>query len=468
MRHLILNLHKIILPPYHLAMPISTYLHSQLDRYINEIVELCAQPSVSARGEGIRECADLTAQILSRHGLTVRKFETPGNPILVAQATGQSPRALLFYNHYDVQPPEPLAQWTSPPFEPTLRDGALYARGARDDKGELICRLAAVDAIRATHNGVLPCGVTFVVEGEEEIGSPHIAQFVRDHADLLRSQAAIWEEGGTDGEGRPYTVLGCRGLLYVELAVELLATDAHSGGAHILPNAAWHLLRALSSLKDDAERILIPGFYDQARPPTELDLRLLDAMPDSETQLRENYAVRDFVNGLRGKALNRALFNPTCNIAGLTAGYQEPGLKTIIPARATAKVDFRLVPDQSPDDIFEKLRNHLDQTGFNTVAQTKVAAVWPYKAPADDPFVQLTARAGEAAYGLPYQMSPTAGGTTPVYAFAEPLGGIPVVTAGVGNGNQNRAHAPDEHIRVVDFINAAKQIAYILEGFPNL
>lgn len=447
---------------------IDAFLSKGLDGYIAETAELCRQPSVSARGEGIRECAALVTQVFARRGFTVQTFETAGNPVIVAQAKGDSPRTLMFYNHYDVQPPEPLELWTTPPFAPTVRDGALYARGTRDDKGEIVARLAAVDAVRAAHGGTLPCGITFVVEGEEEIGSPHIAEFVRDHTDLLACQGAIWEEGGTDAEGRPYTNLGCRGLLYVEFSVETLGMDAHSGGAHILPNAAWRLLRALTSLKGPDERVLIPGFYDEAQPPTPLDVSLMEKMPADAEKTKAMYGAKHLVNDVTGTAISQAVFNPTCNIAGLTAGYQGEGLKTVIPAKATAKVDFRLVPWQNPEDIFAKLRAHLDAQGFTDVALKKVAAVWPYKAPADDPFVRLTAAAGEAAYGLPYQLTPTAGGTTPVYAFANPLGDIPVVSAGVGYGFNNRSHSPDEHVRLEDFLKATRHIARIVEGFGGI
>lgn len=445
-----------------------SYLQSNLNNYISEISELCAQPSISARGEGIRECAALLVKIFERHGFSVCQFETAGNPVIVAHCDGDSDRTLLFYNHYDVQPPEPLELWTTPPFEPTIREGALYARGTRDDKGEIVARLAAADAVRTANNGRLPCGLTFVVEGEEEIGSPHIAQFVREHSEILKCQGAIWEEGGSDSEGRPYTNLGCRGLLYVELSVSTLTLDAHSGGAHLLPNAAWRLLRALATLKDNAERILIPGFYADAQPPTPLDLKLMEVMPADAAKLKDQYGAKELVNNVSDKAINLAIFNPTCNIAGLTAGYQGEGLKTIIPAQASAKIDFRLVPWQNPDDIFDKLRSHLDAQGFADVTLKKLAAVWPYKAPADDPFVQLTARTGEEAYGLPYQLTPTAGGTSPVYAFANPLGNIPVVSAGVGYGFNNRSHAPDEHVRLADFLKAARHIAGIVSRFGEL
>jgi acetylornithine deacetylase/succinyl-diaminopimelate desuccinylase-like protein len=443
------------------------FLQANLDKFIQETAELCAQPSVSARKEGLWECADLVVQILERHGFQVQKFETPGNPVIVGHADGESARTMLLYNHYDVQPPEPLELWTTPPFQPTLRNGALYARGAADDKGEFIARLAAVEAVRNAHGGSLPCGVTCVLEGEEEIGSPTIAKFVREHIPLLKCDGAIWEGGGIDAEGHPGTTLGLRGVLSVELVVETLKMDAHSGSAHVLPNAAWRLLEALRCLKGPDEKILIPGFYEHALPPSALDQDLFEALPDTEAWLRETFGVKEFIGGMKGKALDRAVFNPTCNIDGLTAGYQGAGMKTVIPRRATAKLDIRLVPDQDPEDIFSKLRLHLDRSGLADVLAVRLGEMWPYKASGDDPLVQLAARSGEDIYQKSYMIDPLAGGSSPIYAFARPLGGIPVLFAGVAYAD-NRAHSPDEHVRLVDFLHGTRHIAHILNGFADL
>ncbi|MBI5715905.1 MAG: M20/M25/M40 family metallo-hydrolase, partial [Chloroflexi bacterium] len=200
------------------AEQIDSFLKKNLNSYIDKTIELCKHASISAQGGTVMgECADTVARTLLRHGFDVQTFDTPGNPVVVGRATGKSDRTLLFYNHYDVQPPEPLDLWTTPPFEPTVRDGALYARGAKDDKGEFVARIAAVDAAREANGGALPCGITFVVEGEEESGSPYIAQFVLDHLDLLKSHGAIWEEGGIDHQGHPVNLLGARGVLKVEL-----------------------------------------------------------------------------------------------------------------------------------------------------------------------------------------------------------------------------------------------------------
>ena len=445
---------------------IDTFIQHGVDRYMEELTRLCAVPSVSAKGENMRECADVVADLLKSRGFEVQQVETPGNPVVVGRLKGASERTILLYNHYDVQPEEPLELWESPPFEPTIRDGALYARGAKDDKGEFVARLAAVDAVREAHGGEMPCGVLFVVEGEEEVGSPTIAQFVKDNLDMLKSHGSIWEEGTVSPDGRPINILGVRGVLSVEFNVQTLSRDAHSGGASTLPNAAWRLLWALNSLKGPDERILIPGFYDDAKPPSELDMQIFSELPSFEEQARADFGVREFVRGATGEEYKRAEFQPTCNIQGIESGYYGKGMKTVIPARAMAKMDFRLVPDQDPEDIFRKLQQHLKDKGFEDVEVKKLGAMWPAKAGADDPLVELTTRTAEEVYGKPALIIPITGGSSPVYAFAGPLG-IPVVTAGVGYIG-SRTHSPNEHVRLSDFVLGARHIAHILDGFADL
>ena len=446
---------------------IDDYIKDKLDDYIVQLTKLCAQPSVSAKGVGIEGCAALVADMLRERDFVVQILPTAGNPVVVGRLEGNSERTLLCYNHYDVQPEEPLELWTTPPFEPTVRDGALYARGATDDKGEFMARLAAVDAVRSANGGQLPCGITFVVEGEEEVGSPYIAPFVQEHKELLKSQGALWETGGVDPSDRPAMVLGVRGVLGCELSVQTINRDAHSGNAHYLPNAAWRLLRALESLKGTDEWIRIKGFYDQARAPSELDNSLIEALPDHEAWVREYYGTNKIVRDLQGNGLDRAVFDPTCNIQGLTAGHQGLGMKTIIPSKASAKLDFRLVPDQDPDDIYEKLLAHLGENGFSDVEVTPYGRMWPAKSPADDPLVQLAVQAAEEVYGQTPLIDPLGGGSSPVYAFAKPLGDIPVITAGVSYPG-NQAHAPNEHVRLKDFVKGAQHIARIMNGFADL
>lgn len=446
---------------------IDAYLTERLDRYIDETARLCAQPSVSAQKWGMRECAKLVAEMLRAHGFEVEKYETPGNPVVVGRARGRSERTLLCYNHYDVQPAEPLELLTTPPFEPTVRDGALYARGAKDDKGEFVARLAAVDAVREANGGELPCGITFVVEGEEEMGSPTIAQFVQEHLDILQSDGAIWEEGTVSPDGRPMNGLGARGILVVELHAHTLSRDAHSGMGHILPSAAWQLLWALTSLKGRDERILIPGFYEHAKAPSERDLQILGENPSYAEEVKRDLGVSRFLRDVTGPDVERAVFEPTCNIQGIESGYYGEGGKTIVPAKAMARLDFRLVPDQDPRDIFDKLQKHLMEQGFDEVEARWVEAMWPHKSDPDNPLVALTNATGEEVYGRPALIVPMSGGSSPMYAFAKPLGDIPIVTAGVGYIG-SRTHSPNEHVRLDDFLNAARHIARIMDRFASI
>jgi acetylornithine deacetylase/succinyl-diaminopimelate desuccinylase-like protein len=445
---------------------IDGFLQTHIDDYVQATVRLCAQPSVSATGEGVAACADLLAHMLQQHHFQVQVVPTAGQPVIIAHTAGTSDRTLLFYNHYDVQPPEPLELWTTPPFTPTVRNGNLYARGVADDKGEIVARLAALDAVRAAHGGQLPCNITFIIEGEEETSSPHLAQFVRQHQAELAAQAAIWEGGGLDSEGQATVLLGVRGVVSVELSVKVMDRDAHSGLAHLLPNAAWRLTWALNSLKGPDERIRIPGFYDQVKPVTPRERELLLALPPRDELYRRTLGVNTFVREGAGAVLNLAVFEPTGTIEGLTSGYQGVGGKTVIPARASAKLDFRLVPDQDPADILAKLRAHLDAQGFADVEIQAQGATPPAKTSAEDPFVEMVARAGTEVFGRPSLIDPMVGGSGPMHLFFEALGPVPIVFAGIQYWD-NRAHAPDEHIRLQDFANGARHLARIVENFAS-
>ena len=446
---------------------IDAFIESNRDKYLDHIKEICAQPSVSARNEGVEECSHIVERMLSEHGYETHRIETPGRPVIVGKAKGRSSRTLLCYNHYDVQPPEPLELWETPPFEPTIRDGKLFARGAKDDKGEFITRLFAAEAVKAAHGGELPCNVTFVVEGEEEIGSPHIANFVKENLELLACDGTIWEEGGIDADERPVLNLGRRGILGVELKATTISKDAHSGNGHLLPSAAWRLVHALATLKDADENIKIGGFFDDVLPPTPLDEQHFDQLPDYGPVLRETFGIEKFLRDAQDRDINKAVFHPTCNIEGITTGYQGQGLKTVIPAEATVKIDFRLVPTQDPLDIFDKLKAHLESHGYGDIEVKRLGMMWPDKSPADDPFVLLTAQTAQEVYGQAPLMNPMSGGSSPVYAFAKPLGDIPVVTCGLGYVN-NQVHSPNEHIRISDFERAAKHIGRIINGFGDI
>jgi acetylornithine deacetylase/succinyl-diaminopimelate desuccinylase-like protein len=443
---------------------VDAYIEAHLEQTIAELARLCAQPSVSAQHQGIDECAALVAELLRARGFSAEIAPSAGNPVVLAEAAGASDRTLICYNHYDVQPPEPLELWSAPPFELTRRDGKLFARGAADDKGEIIGRLAAIDAVRAVTGG-LPCRVKFLIEGEEEVSSPSLPDFVAANAERLAANACIWEFGTVNHEGAPIQYLGMRGICYVELSAETLAMDAHSGlGGSIFPNAAWRLVWALNTLKDQDERILIPGFYDAVIPPSPRDLELLAALPDESEQHRSTYGVKRFLKDLSGAELRcEEVFVPTCTICGLNSGYQGPGSKTVLPARASAKVDFRLVPDQDPQDIAAKLRAHLDAYGFDDLRIDFLGGENPGRTDPDDPFIALVLDAARDVYDLPPLVWPMIGGSGPNHAFIHHLH-VPIASVGGGYPGA-RAHAPDEHIRIADFVRGIRHMARVLIAF---
>ena len=444
---------------------IDAYLNSRLDQSLAELIRLCAQPSVSAQNLGLDACSRLVAEMLKQRDFEVEIIPTAGAPVVVAEKKGRSAKTLLFYNHYDVQPPEPLELWKTPPFEPSLRDGKLFARGVSDDKGHITSRLFAIDALLA-EDGELPCNVKFIIEGEEEVSSIHLESFVRTHAERLAANACVWEFGGVDHRDVPMQYLGLRGICYVELFVETASQDVHSGlGGSIFHNAAWRLIWALNTLKAPDERILIPGHYDHVRPASQRDLELLDALPEVAGEYQQRYGLKGFLHGLTGGTeLKRAeVFEPTCTICGLTSGYQGPGSKTVLPARASAKVDFRLVPDQTPEEVLHNLRKHLDQQGFSDVQVAFLGGEAPGRTDPDDPFVKLVLDTAEPVYGQPMQIVPMVGGSGPNHVFLETLH-LPIVTAGVGHPG-SQAHAPNENIRLDLYLKGAQHIARILKEF---
>jgi acetylornithine deacetylase/succinyl-diaminopimelate desuccinylase-like protein len=411
------------------------------------------------------ECAALVAEMLSARGFEAQVMPTEGAPVVYGERAGQGDKTILIYCHYDVQPPEPLELWESPPFEPEVREGKLYGRGASDDKGHITSRLFAIDAL-LHEDGELPCTVKFVIEGEEETSSVHLHEFVEQNQELLAAEACIWEFGGVDHREVPMQYLGLRGICYVELSVETAAIDTHSGiGGSIFPNAAWRLIWALNSLKGPDERVRIPGFYDPVKPPSERDRQLMEALPEVVEEYKQRYGVGDFLKGLAGGVELRIaeVFEPTCTICGLTSGYQGPGSKTVLPARASAKVDFRLVPNQTPQQVLEGLRAHLDAEGFSDVQITYLGGEPPARTDPDDPFVDLVVRSAEPVYGQPMQIVPTVGGSGPNYPFIELLK-LPVVTAGAGYAG-TRSHAPNENIRLDLYLKHARHVARILKEF---
>ncbi len=444
-------------------------LTAQVEREIPAALEdlrrLVRIPSVAAQRQGIPEAARAVEDLLAAAGGRVRRLEHDGaNPVIAAEFEGRSPRTLLFYNHYDVQPAEPLEEWTVPPFDVTQREGLLLGRGVSDNKGDLVTRIAALRVLRAAGGG-LPCRVKFVVEGEEEIGSVHFGAVTRAHTDLLRADACIWEYGERDHQERLHLVCGMKGLCYVQLEAAAAKADLHSSFGAVIEGATFRLVWALATFKDQAGRVQIPGHYDRVRRPTpaeEAALRLIP--PDVVEGVQRQVGVGRLIGDVRGpEAVRQLLLAPTCTICGIWGGYTLEGSKTVLPRLARAKVDFRLVPDQDPREVAGNVRRHLDAHGFTDIGLTVLAAELPWRTDLSDPFVRLVESAAEDATGRAVLIYPTSAGTGPMHDLG-PVLGVPIVSVGGGYWN-GRAHAPDENIRVSDFRETVLLMARLLERF---
>ena len=446
---------------------IDSYLEKNLDQSLDELKHYVSQPSISAQNLGLKECAQIVKEMLEKRGFKTQIMSTDGAPVVFGERKGKSNKTLLIYNHYDVQPPEPLELWESPPFEPVIRAGKMYGRGVSDDKSHLTSRLLALDAI-LNSEGELPCNVKFIVEGEEETSSVHLHGFIKENLAILKADACIWEFGGVDHRDMPMQYLGLRGICYVELSVESLGTDVHSGlGGSIFPNAAWRLVWALNSLKGPDERILIPGFYDDVVPPSARDRELMDKLPDVADEYKTRFGVKEFIKGIKGGTDLKVeeVFTPTCTICGLTSGYQGPGSKTVQPGKASAKVDFRLVPTQKPEDILIKLRKHLDTQGFSDVQINFLGGEPAARTDPDDPFIKIVVDTSTEIYEAPMEIVPMVGGSGPSYPFVHDLG-LPVATMGLGYPG-TLAHAPNENIRLDLYLKHARHMARVVKEFAK-
>ncbi|MEZ4731325.1 MAG: M20/M25/M40 family metallo-hydrolase [Caldilineaceae bacterium] len=432
-------------------------LEKQTQNFKALIADYCRLESVAAQNRMMGETADWVEKLLQETGFATRQLAVEGAPNYVyGTLKGKSDFTLLLYNHYDVQPETPIELWESPPFAVTEKDGKLVARGICDNKAELISRICAIRAIQATQ-GEFPITLKWIIEGEEEIGSTHFDAMTRQYGDLLKTDGALWEGGGFNEKGQAHIAVGFRGMLYVEYSIELMARDAHSGGAHTLPSAAWRLVKALASLKDENGKVLIPGFYDDVREPTAMEQQAARDNVDLEQEARAKamYGIDAFLHNRSGYDFEIAVYEPTANIAGFLTGYTEPGVKTVLPAKAMAKMDFRLVPNQRPDDILAKLKAHLAAQGFADVQVTKLGSGDPVVTPLEGPFVQKIAQICQTFTGQEPKIIPLGGGTLPLLgAMKNNVGVLGISTSGNPAYYGSGAHAPNEHIRVRDIARA--------------
>lgn len=418
------------------------------------LIDYLRRPGISAYGEGIDESAAYIAGVMRDIGLHVQIMPTAGWPMVFGEyrARADAPTVLL-YGHYDVQPPDPLEEWISPPFEPTVREGRLYARGVGDNRGQHFAQLLALETLLACR-GSLPCNVKVLLEGEEEVGSPHMPAFVKAHREELRADLVIISDGPVHEDGHPIISFGVRGVLDIELRARGASRDVHSGNwGGVVPNPLWTLVHLLASMKNERGDITIDGFYDNVQPLSELEREALAALPIDIADVRRSLDISRLDEPQERGYFERLAAWPTLTINGIHGGYGGPGSKTVLPHEAVAKCDIRLVEAQRADDILARVRAHV-QRHAPEVTVISHGAMDPAKTPLDSPFTAPLRQAIHAAQGREPLLVPARGGSLPNYVFTGTLGiaafGIPYANADESN------HAPNENLELARFFAGIK------------
>jgi len=444
------------------------YLDDHRSRFLDEFARFIAQPSVAADLRGVSDMAQLVAERMRQLGATVTLHPTPGSPIVYAELGPENAaRTLMIYNHYDVQPEDPLDLWETRPFELVLKDGMAYGRGTADDKGELLARIQAVEGWLKTQ-GELPVRLKWVVEGEEEIGSVHLEEWVKQHADMLQADGVLWEGAGRDEAGRPTFGLGGKGLAYFELRCQGPTHDLHSSFAPLVINPAWRLVWALSTLKDVNDNITLDGYMEHVIPPTEEQWAMIDSIPLELEAKRQLWGPQSWPEGLSDHEGRRRYFSaPTITICGIHSGYGGEGSKTVLPAEAVAKLDFRLVNGLTSELAERLLREHLDRRGFTDITLTALGGEEFAASPPNSLAEHAAVAASRDIWNMEPLVYPWFAGSGPMYPFATLLG-IPLILAGATWHPDSRMHSPNENIYVKDYFEAMRFTAAFIARFATL
>ncbi len=430
------------------------------EELIERLVAYASQPSVSATGEGIAEAAQLASQTLDAAGVEPSILETGGSPVVLGIGPQRPGRpTVIVYGHYDVQPPDPLDAWDTPPFQPTLRNGRLYGRGTADNKGQHLAQIMAMEGLRASY-GELPCNVKVLLDGEEELGSPNLPAFVERNRELLAADLAIWSDGPVHESGRWTVVFGVRGIVTFELRAGGANRPLHSGNwGGVAPNPLWTLVHLLASMKNRENRVTVDGFYDRVRPLSQLELDALDQMPVDLDRVKASLGLGRLDEPADRGFYERLVAWPTLTINGLHGGYGGPGTQTILPNQAIAKCDVRLVPDQSAVEVLDLLRAHV-RANAPDVELVGGGSMEPSRTPIDSPFTEPIRKGMVAALGEEPLLVPPLGGSLPAYVFTSILG-LPTFGMPLANADQTN-HAPNENLEVERFISGIKAAASVL------
>ena len=450
-----------------LGADVERVLEARADAHVDALTAMIRQPSRTGELAEVRACADLVIGLATAAGWQARAVEVDDlAPIVLARCPGPpGAPTLLLYSHYDVITPEPVAEWTYPPFAATRVGDRIIGRGSSDAKANVLALIYAASAY-VDAAGRPPLSLTLILDGEEERGSTNLPAFVERFRDEIACDAVLSFDGAIDASGVPKIGLGTSGMVYVELSVQTAKVELHSARARLFPNAAWRLVWALASIKGPDERVLIDGFDDPIRPPTEADRRLMATMPWDDARQLSEAGVDQFLGDVRGvDAIERLLYTPGLAICGFSSGYSGEGPKAIIPPRATAKLEFRIVPDQTPEDVFAALRRHLDARGFQDVEVRLLADVETAQTDPDAPIVAATIRAATNLYGPP-MVKPTEEYAGRQGAWLGARLDVPGVQTGVGPPG-HRGHASDEFVTVGHYLKGIRYAAAIFREFVD-
>ena len=445
--------------------PVYGYVDEHKDQMIADLQRLVRQKSISSENIGVRECAELLVEMMGDVGIDGKVMETDGLPVVFGYiaADREGAPTLIIYNHYDVQPSDPDDAWDSPPWEARIVGDRMIGRGTTDAKGNLMAHLKAIQALKAT--GDMPINIKFIFDGEEESGSPSLPAFVDANLEMLKADAALSFDGGFAAGNRPQVNLGSSGLASVQLRAKGGDKDLHSARARLVPNPAWKLVWALASMKAPDGTITIDGFYDDIRPTTGVERAILEQTGWDDEAQKADLGVDEFLGGVTGiDAFHQLLFTPTCNISGFASGYVGEGSKTLLPSTAQVNLDFRLVADQDPKDIVEKVRAHLKKHGFDDIDVRGGSGVEASRTAPESAFAKLVIEAARRVYGQEPAIRPTGDASGRQGAWFATKLGIPGAASAVGPPDW-RGHAANEFMTLDHFINGVKFAATIYTLF---
>ena len=446
------------------------YITKNKEPFIRDFRTLLKQPSVSAQHLGVEDCAKIVRKQMESAGISTKILpEKNGNPIVFGEAKSKSSsQTLLIYGHYDVQPPEPLEKWVSGPFEAKIHGKKIISRGAADSKNNVTSFIKATESfLNSTHD--VPVNLKFIVEGEEEIGSPHLPGFVEENAERLKADSVVCYDGDFDETGRAKISLGVKGLLYVELRCKKAKEDLHSSYAPLAENPAWRLVWAMNTIKSPDDKILIKGWYDDVEPFSPAQSRLLGKIPFRGQNLLKEWGLKNFYKAKSNKeALRRYMTEPTCTICGFKTGYIGEGSKTVLPGNAMLKIDFRLVWNQNPRKQLQLLKQHLHEHDFDDIQVKAFGNLEPSFTKPSAPIAKAAEKAAKIAYGSQAVVIPRNPASGPDYVFTKRLGMDSIWTGSGPPSAYSHAHAPNEYTTTDDFLAGIRYIAAIMQSYGDI